>query len=161
MKRGFIIKEYAVSFFAILGVVFTVFVVYMVLSHYITTPVLSWVDFISIYLTSILYALSGFVLYSDTLTLKMHQRIRLLTGLIPAAAASLILSYHIGLHNLLQPFYEGMSQSMAAFLFAILVLLSFLTVLLIWFFLVKKMQKQADSYNAALKSYKEKQLKNE
>ncbi len=160
MKRGFI-KEYTVSFFAILGVMFTVFVGYMVLSPNITTPVLSAVDFISIYLTTVMFTLSRFVLYSDILTLKMNQKIRLFIGFIPAAAASSILSYHIGLHNLLHPLYEGISKSMAVFLFAMLVLISFLTVLFIWGFLVKRMQKQADSYNDALKKYKEKQLKDD
>ncbi len=160
MKRGFI-KEYTVSFFANLGVTFTVFVGYMVLSPYITTPDLSAVDLISIYLTAILFTLSRFILYSDSLTLKMNQKIRLLIGFIPAAAASFILSYHIGLHNLLHPLYEGISKGMAVFLFAMLVLISFLTVFFIWVSVVKRMQKQADSYNDALKKYKEKQLKDD
>ncbi|MBR6398906.1 MAG: hypothetical protein IKI12_05250, partial [Lachnospiraceae bacterium] len=161
MKRGYIIKKFAFSFFAILGVMFTVFVGYMVLSPNITTPVLSAVDFISIYLTTVMFTLSRFVLYSDILTLKMNLKIRLFIGLIPAAAASFILSYHIGLHNLLHPLYEGISKSMAVFLFAMLVLISFLTVFFIWVSLVKRMQKQADSYNDALKKYKEKQLKDD
>ena len=160
MKRGFI-KEYTVSFFAILGVMFTVFVGYMILSPYITTPELSAVDFISIYLTAILFTLSRLILYSDSLTLKMNQKLRLLIGFIPAAAASFILSYHIGLHNLLHPLYEGISKSMAVFLFAMLVLISFLTVLSIWLFIVKRIQKQTDSYNDALKRYKENQLKDD
>lgn len=50
---------------------------------------------------------------------------------------------------------------MAVFLFAMLVLISFLTVFFIWVSLVKRMQKQADSYNDALKKYKEKQLKDD
>jgi hypothetical protein len=91
----------------------------------------------------------------------MNQKIRLFIGLIPAAAASSILSYHIGLHNLLHPFYEGMSKSIAVVLFTILVLISFLTVLFIWLFIIKKYKKQAVSYNDALKKYKEKQLKDE
>lgn len=156
MKNRSLIKEYVVFFFTVLGIVLTVYLGYTILSPFITTLNFSSLHFISLYIIAVLLTASKLILCSDKLTLKINNKVRVIMGLVPAAAAVLMISYYIGLQNLFFNSFQDMSAGKATLIFTVLLIVTFLLLLSVWAIIAKKMQKLAADYNEALNRYKDK-----
>lgn len=148
------IKNYALFFFMVLGMVLTVYLGYMIFSPYITNIDFSLIELAHAYLVAVLLTTARFLCCSDWAVLHLAYKARFCIHIIPAAAALGLLSYDIGLQEWMFAFYRGKTENNAAAIFITLLLLTFIAMVIIWFFVDGKLQEQEKKYNAALAEYK-------
>lgn len=146
--------EYLFYYFAIVGIVFSIMCVYFWVCPYYVEVSLDAYLIREINEIAALLTLSRIITCSDWTTVHIKRRIRMIASMVPAFLAAGILTYEIGLQNVLHSLYSGKGQLYAVIVFYALIAASIVFLFFLWLVLERKYNKKSEEYNKALEKYK-------